>query len=164
MALGTQVDGPKTRAKPHAGLGFTSCAPSGATKAGERTPKAPQEVLAATAKLHVRQESPLWQKPERAFLSQRRKLDLLRNAARSEGRDGMRAWLGSLVYWIACSVAAAALCVAIYAATEGTASAWYTVSIFASGGVLIWMAGRATRYALAPAKRPVGRPRKGHDG
>jgi hypothetical protein len=72
--------------------------------------------------------------------------------------------LGHLVYWIACLIAAAALCLAIYAATEGAASGWYTVGILAGGGVLIWIAGRAVRHALAPPKKPKERPRLGHDG
>ena len=70
--------------------------------------------------------------------------------------------LGHLVYWIACLIAAAALCLAAYAATEGTGSAWYTVGILA-GGVLIWMAGCAVRHALARPRR-TERPRQGHDG
>ena len=72
--------------------------------------------------------------------------------------------LGHLVYWIACLIAAAALCLAIYAATEGTASGWYTLGILAGGGVLIWMAGRVVRHALAPPKVPERRPRQGHEG
>ena len=72
--------------------------------------------------------------------------------------------LGHLVYWIACLVAIAALCLAIYAATEGTASGWYTVGILAGGGVLIWIVGRAVRHALAPSQKPVERPRQGHEG
>jgi hypothetical protein len=72
--------------------------------------------------------------------------------------------LGHLVYWIACLIAAAALCLAIYAATEGAASGWYTVGILAGGGVVIWIAGRVVRHALAPPKAPERRPRLGHDG
>ncbi len=71
--------------------------------------------------------------------------------------------LGHLVYWIGCSIAIAAICLAIYAATEGTGSGWYTVGILAGGGVLIWMVGRAVRHALAPPRR-IERPRQGHDG
>jgi hypothetical protein len=71
--------------------------------------------------------------------------------------------LGHLVYGTACFIAAAALCLVAYAATEGTASGWYTVGILASGGVLIWMVGRAVRHALAPPRR-IERPRQGHDG
>ena len=72
--------------------------------------------------------------------------------------------LGHLVYWIACLIAAAALCLAIYAAIEGTASGWYTLGILAGVGALIWMAGRVVRHALAPPKAPEERPRQGHDG
>jgi len=77
------------------------------------------------------------------------------------GGTGMRERLGHLVYWTACFIAIAAICLAIYAATEGTASGWYTLGIFASEGVLIWIAGRAFRYALASPKR-IEKP-QGHD-
>jgi hypothetical protein len=72
--------------------------------------------------------------------------------------------LGHLVYWIGCLIAIAALCFAVYAATESTASGWYTVGILAGGGVLIWIVGRAVRHALAPPMKPVERPRQGHEG
>jgi hypothetical protein len=72
--------------------------------------------------------------------------------------------LGHLVYWIGCSIAIAAICLAIYAATEGTASGWYAVGILAGGGVVIWIVGRAVRHGLAPPKVPEKRPRLGHDG
>ena len=72
--------------------------------------------------------------------------------------------LGHLVYWIGCFIAAAALCLAVYAATEGTASGWYIFGLMAGGGILIWIVGQAVRHALAPPKKPVERPRQGHDG
>src|SRR5215211_7435721 len=77
---------------------------------------------------------------------------------------GMSERLGHLVYWIACLIAAAALCLAIYAAAEGTASGWYTLGILAGGGVLIWIVGRAVQHALGPPMKPVERPRQGHEG
>jgi hypothetical protein len=77
---------------------------------------------------------------------------------------GMSERLGHLVYWIACLIAIAAICLAIYAATESTGSGWYTVGILAGGGILIWIVGRAVRHALAPPKASEKRPRLGHDG
>ena len=77
---------------------------------------------------------------------------------------GMSERLGLLVYWIACLIAFAAICSAIYAATEGAASGWYTVGILAGGGVLIRIVGRAVRHALNPSKEAVERPRPGHEG
>ena len=72
--------------------------------------------------------------------------------------------LGHLVYGTACFIAAAALCLVAYAATEGTASGWYAVGILAGGGVVIWIVGHAVRHGLAPPKAPEKRPRLGHDG
>jgi hypothetical protein len=72
--------------------------------------------------------------------------------------------LGHLVYWIGCLIAIAAICLAIYAATEGTVSGWYAVGILAGGGILIWIVGRAVRHALAPPTVPKERPRQGHEG
>jgi hypothetical protein len=74
----------------------------------------------------------------------------------------MREGLGHLVYWITCFIAIAAIGLAIYAVTEGTVSAGYTAGIFAGGGVLIWIAGRAFRHVLAPPKR-TEKPSQGHD-
>ena len=74
----------------------------------------------------------------------------------------MRHRLGHLAYGIACLLAAAAFCLAVYAATEDTVSGWGTAGIFAGGGVLIWIVGRAVRHALARA--PAQRPRQGHEG
>ena len=76
----------------------------------------------------------------------------------------MSEWLGHLAYWIACLIAAAALCLAVYAATEGTASGWYTLGILVSGGVLIWITGQAVRHALTPLKGLEKQPRQGHEG
>ena len=72
--------------------------------------------------------------------------------------------LGHLVYWIGCLIAIAAICLAIYAATEGTVSGWYAVGILAGGGILIWIVGRAVRHVLAPPTVPKERPRQGHEG
>ena len=71
--------------------------------------------------------------------------------------------LGNLVYGTACFIAIAAICSAIYAATEGTVSGWYTLGILAGGGVLIWIVGRALRHALAPSGEPVERLRQGNE-
>jgi hypothetical protein len=71
--------------------------------------------------------------------------------------------LGHLGYAIAYLSAAAGLCLAIYAVTEGTASGWGTASIFAGGGILIWIVGRAVLHVLAPPKA-AERRRQGHDG
>ena len=73
--------------------------------------------------------------------------------------------LGHLVYWIACLIAAVALCVAVYAAVEGgLTNDWLAIGLLAGGGVLTWMLGRAIRNALAPPTGPAERPRQGHDG
>src|SRR3712207_2975683 len=71
--------------------------------------------------------------------------------------------LVQLVYGTACFIAAVALCLAVYAATDGTVSGWYTLGILAGGGVLIWMVGRAIRHALTPARKLAERPRQGHE-
>ena len=70
--------------------------------------------------------------------------------------------LGHLVYGAACFIAAVALCLAVYTAIVDTVSGWGTASIFAGGGVLIWIVGRAVRHALA--RVPAQPPRQGHEG
>ena len=71
--------------------------------------------------------------------------------------------LGHLVYGTACLIAAVALCLAAYVATEGPPEKWPAIGILAGGGVVIWMGGRAVRHALARPRRAEG-PSHGHDG
>ena len=84
--------------------------------------------------------------------------------AATKGGYGVSERLGHFVYWTACLIATAALCLATYAATEGTPSGWFTVGTLAGAAVLIWMVGRAVRHALARHKKPAERPGQGHDG
>jgi hypothetical protein len=72
--------------------------------------------------------------------------------------------LGPLVYWIACFIAAAALCLGVYATTEGTPDGWYSFAAFSGGGVLISIVGLAVRHALTPARSPAQRSRQGREG
>jgi hypothetical protein len=56
--------------------------------------------------------------------------------------------LGTFLYWTACFIAVVAVCLAVYATTEGTAQSWYTVGILAGGGILIWLCAYALRHTL----------------
>ena len=69
--------------------------------------------------------------------------------------------LGHLVYGIACLIAAVALCLAAYVAVvDGPSQNGLAIGILATGGILIWIVGRAVRHVLAPPTGPAERPRR----
>jgi len=71
--------------------------------------------------------------------------------------------LGQLTYRIACLIAAAALGLAVYVAIiDGSANNRLPISLTAGGGVLIWVVGRALRYALV-SKGSAQQPGQGHE-
>ncbi len=72
--------------------------------------------------------------------------------------------LGHLVYRIACLIAAASLCLAVYVAIfDGPTNNRLPISHLAGGGVLIWIVGRAVRHALAPSQGSARQLSQGHE-